>query len=53
MLSTRKEKQNVKSIKEWDPDFTKTTPKERKAIDQAEQDFTKGTTVSHDQIDWN
>jgi len=37
----------------WDSDFTKLTPAERKRLEEADQDFIKGNTVSHDDIDWN
>lgn len=37
----------------WDNDFTKLTPAERKRLEEAEQDFITGSTVSHDNIDWD
>ena len=37
----------------WDSDFTKLTPIERKRLEEAEQDFTKGDTVNHNDIDWS
>lgn len=36
----------------WDPDFTKVTPEERKALEEAEKDMMENGTVSHDSIDW-
>jgi len=37
----------------WDSDFTKLTPAERKRLDEAEYDFSVGSTVNHNDIDWN
>ncbi|MCL1842200.1 MAG: hypothetical protein FWF79_00110 [Defluviitaleaceae bacterium] len=37
----------------WDSDFTKLTPAERKRLEEAENDFNIGNTVSHNDIDWN
>lgn len=37
----------------WDPDYTKLTPEERKVLEQADIEFRKGETVSHEDIDWN
>ena len=37
----------------WDSDFTKLTPAERQRLEEAEQEFLQGDTVSHDDIDWN
>jgi len=37
----------------WDSDFTKLTAAERKRLEEAEQDFIAGNTVSHDNIDWD
>lgn len=37
----------------WDPDYTKLTPAERKVLEQADIEFKKGETVSHEDIDWN
>lgn len=36
----------------WDSDFTKVTPAERKALEEAEKDMMENGTVSHDSIDW-
>lgn len=37
----------------WDPDFTKLTPAEAQAIQEAEAEIARGETVSDDAIDWN
>lgn len=37
----------------WDSDFTKLTPNERQQLEEAEQDFINGDTVTHNDIDWN
>lgn len=37
----------------WDPDYTKLTPEEHKVLEQADIEFKKGETVSHEDIDWN
>lgn len=37
----------------WDPDFTKVTPQELKRIEQAEEEFKRGETVSEDEINWD
>lgn len=42
-----------KLVVAWDPDYTKLTPSEQKAIQEAEQDFTNGDTVNHDAINWD
>ena len=36
-----------------DSDFTKLTHIERKRLEEAENDFNVGNTVSHNDIDWN
>lgn len=36
----------------WDPDFTKATPAERRAMEGAEKDMMENGTVSHDSINW-
>ncbi len=38
-----------KLVKAWDPDYTKVTPAERKAIEEAE----KGEFISEEDIDWD
>jgi len=37
----------------WDSDYTKLTPTERKRLEEAEQDFITGETVSHEDINWD
>ena len=37
----------------WDPDFTKVTPEEAAQLEKAERNFSKGETVSMDEIDWD
>ncbi len=37
----------------WDPDFTKVTPQERKALDEADAEIARGDVFSHDDIDWD
>lgn len=37
----------------WDPDYTKTTPSERKVLQEAEQDFETGNTVDYKNIKWD
>ncbi len=37
----------------WDPDFTKVTPSERKALEEAEKDIEENGTVLHDAINWD
>lgn len=36
----------------WDPDYTRVTPAERKALEDAEKDIAENGTVSHDDIKW-
>lgn len=42
-----------KLVVAWDPDYTKLTPSEQKALKEAEQDFKSGDTISHDSINWD
>lgn len=37
----------------WDPDFTKVTSSEKKAIEEAEKDIAENGTISHNAIDWD
>lgn len=37
-------------VRAWDPDFTKVTPDEAKAIERAEQEFKNGEVYSHDEV---
>ena len=41
-----------KMVLAWDPDFTKVTPMEARAIQEAEEEFRRGDVVAHDAIDW-
>ena len=36
----------------WDPDYTKTTPDEARALEEAEKEIGKGEIISHDSIEW-
>ena len=42
-----------KLVLAWDPDFTKVTPTERKALEEAEKDIAENGTISHDAINWD
>lgn len=42
-----------KLVVAWDPDFTKVTPSERKALEEAEKDIGENGTVPHDAINWD
>lgn len=42
-----------KLVAAWDPDYTKLTPAEQKAMQEAERDFSNGDTVDHDEINWD
>lgn len=42
-----------KLVLAWDPDYTKVTPAERRALEEAEKDIIENGTVSHDAINWN
>ncbi|MBR4235775.1 MAG: hypothetical protein IKR85_06900 [Clostridia bacterium] len=37
----------------WDSDYTKLTPAERAALDDAEKEIENGETVSEDAINWD
>ena len=37
----------------WDPDYTKVTPREAADMKRAEEEFVRGETVSHEDIDWD
>ncbi|MBD5517256.1 MAG: hypothetical protein HDR07_01740 [Lachnospiraceae bacterium] len=41
-----------KLVLAWDPDYTKVTSAERKALEEAERDIIENGTVSHDAIEW-
>ena len=42
-----------KLVLAWDPDYTKVTPKEKEALDEAVREFANGETISHESVDWN
>lgn len=42
-----------KLVLAWDPDYTKVTPAERKALEEAEMDIAENGTISHDAINWD
>lgn len=42
-----------KLVLAWDPDYTKVTPTERKALEEAEKDIAENGTISHDAINWD
>lgn len=41
-----------KLVLAWNPDYTKVTPAERKALEEAEKDIVENGTVLHDAINW-
>ena len=42
-----------KLVLAWDPDYTKVTPVERKALEEVEKDIAENGTISHDDINWD
>ena len=40
-------------VLEWDPDFTKVTPSEAAALEQARLEYERGEFVRHEDIDWD
>lgn len=42
-----------KLVLAWDPDYTKVTPAERKALEEAEKEILENETISHDEINWD
>lgn len=42
-----------KLVLAWDPDYTKVTPAERKALEEAEKDIAENGTISHNAINWD
>lgn len=42
-----------KLVLAWDPDYTKVTPAERKALEEAEEDMMENRTISHDAVNWD
>ena len=37
----------------WDPDFTKLTPAERAALEEAERDIAENGMIPHEAINWD
>lgn len=42
-----------KLVLAWDPDFTKVTPEEAKALEQAEKNFENGEYYKDSDINWD
>ncbi len=42
-----------KLVLAWDPDYTKVTPAEKRALEEAEKDIVENGTISHDAINWD
>ena len=42
-----------KLVLAWDPDFTRVTPGEKAAIEQAVRELDAGEYVTQDEIDWD
>lgn len=42
-----------KLVLAWDPDYTKVTPAEKKALEDAKKDITENGTISHEAINWD
>ena len=42
-----------KLVLAWDPDFTKVTPGERRALEQADRELAAGDYVNAEAINWN
>ena len=42
-----------KLVLAWDPDYTKVTPAERKALEETEKDIADNGTISHEDINWD
>ncbi len=42
-----------KLVLAWDPDYTRLTPKEEKALAEAEKNFADGEYFTDDEINWN
>ena len=57
MLPTKEQELAFEMLKRivlaWDPDFSKLTPDEAAALRNAEDEISRGETVSDSQIDWN
>jgi hypothetical protein len=39
-------------VREWDPDYTKVTPAERKALEEIERDMKENGTIPAEKIKW-
>ncbi len=37
----------------WDPDFSKVTPAEASAIQQADEEVARGEYIRHEDVNWN
>lgn len=42
-----------KLVLAWAPDYTKVTPAESEALEEAEKDIAENGTISHDAINWD
>ncbi len=42
-----------KLVLAWDPDYTKVTSTEKKALEEAEKDISENRMFSHDAINWD
>lgn len=42
-----------KLVRAWDPDYTKVTLAEQRAIEDAEKDIAENGTISHEDIHWD
>ena len=42
-----------KMVLAWDPDYTRVTPAERKALEEAEREIAEHETISHESINWD
>ena len=51
---SQEDRNEIESIvRDWDPDFTKVTPLEKKRLDDATKEIAKGAAVKHSDIDWS
>lgn len=42
-----------KLVLAWDPDYTKVTSEERKALEEAQKDLIENNLIDHDSINWD
>lgn len=42
-----------KLVLAWDPDYTKVTPAEKEALEEAEKDIVENRMIPHDAINWD